>query len=189
MKKFTQDELLTQRAKIIELLRSTKRENIELLIKFLDKSKYFFCYGSFRHHTYVGGLAEHSLEILNNAIEHNKNSPIESIIIASLMHDLCKVSYVFPDELQEYFRGHGTKSVRILEDYIGFKLTDEERRAIRFHMGSKCNLTTERDKLEYKQAQKEELWELIHIGDCISCGYFPKFMHSTIKGVIKSLKL
>ena len=37
MEKFTQEELLQQREEIISLLRSTKRDGIERLIKFLDK--------------------------------------------------------------------------------------------------------------------------------------------------------
>ena len=47
-----------------------------------------------------------------------------SIIIATLLHDLCKVKYDFPEE-QGYY-GHGSKSVQILTDYLNFKLTDEE---------------------------------------------------------------
>ena len=43
MEKFTQEELLQQREEIINLLRSTKRDGIERLIKSLDKSRYFFC--------------------------------------------------------------------------------------------------------------------------------------------------
>jgi predicted HD phosphohydrolase len=190
MEKFTQNELLEQRTKIIELLRSTNREGIEDLIKFLDKSKYFFCWGSFRHHKYVGGLAEHSLEVYNAALLNNKNCDPNSIIIASLLHDICKTNYNFPSEVLEYFsKGHGTKSIKIIEEFIGFKLTDEERRAIRYHMGSKCYLPTDEEKENYDIARQEELWELVHSGDCISCGHYPKCMHSTVRGIIKVLKL
>ena len=41
MEKFTREELLKQREEIVTLLRSTNREGIDTLIKFLDKSKYF----------------------------------------------------------------------------------------------------------------------------------------------------
>ena len=54
MDKFTQEELLKQREEIITLLRSTNREGIDTLIKFLDKSKYFFCWGSFKHISMLG---------------------------------------------------------------------------------------------------------------------------------------
>lgn len=188
MEKFTQEELLEQRQIIIDLLRSTKRPRIETLIKFLDKSKYFFCWGSFRHHKYVGGLAEHSLQVCKIALEENKGgADRDSIIIASLLHDLCKVMYDFPPEKGYY--GHGTKSVQIIEDYIGFQLTDEEWRAIRFHMGSKSYLRDEETAKEFYKAQSEELWYLIHTSDCLSCGNYPKSMRSTVKGIMSLFNL
>lgn len=188
MDKFTQEELLKQREEIITLLRSTNREGIDVLIKFLDKSKYFFCWGSFKHHKYVGGLAEHSLEVCKIALEERKgNCDINSIIIASLLHDICKVNYDFPAERGYY--GHGTKSVQILEDYLNFKLTDEEWRAIRFHMGSKSYLRDEDTAKEFKKAQDEELWYLIHTSDCLSCGNYPKSMRSTVKNVMAFFNL
>ena len=188
MEKFTQEQLLEQREEIIRLLRSTNRKGIETLIKFLDTSKYFFCWGSFKHHKYVGGLAEHSLQVCKIALEENNGTCDEnSIIIAALLHDICKVYYDFPEERGYY--GHGTKSVQILEDYLGFKLTNEEWRAIRFHMGSKSYLRDEKTAKEFRKAQQEELWNLIHISDCLSCGNYPKFMHSTVKGLISALNL
>jgi hypothetical protein len=188
MEKFTREELLNQRQIIIDLLRSTKRPGIETLIKFLDKSKYFFCWGSFRHHKYVGGLAEHSLQVCRIALEENSgNVSRESIIIASLLHDLCKVMYEFPPEKGYY--GHGSKSVQILEDYLGFKLTDEEWRAIRFHMGSKSYLRDADTAKEFNIAKTEELWNLIHTSDCLSCGHYPKSMRSTVKSIMTLFNL
>ena len=188
MDKFTREELLLQREEIISLLRSTKRNGIETLIKFLDKSKYFFCWGSFRHHKYVGGLAEHSLQVCKIALEENNDEcDTNSIIIASLLHDLCKVMYDFPEEKNYY--GHGSKSVQILEDYLGFKLTDEEWRAIRFHMGSKSNLRDEFMINEFEKAQNEKLWYLIHTSDCLSCGNYPKSMRPLVKGVMTMFNL
>ena len=188
MEKFTREQLLKQREEIISLLRSTKRDGIEQLIKFLDKSQYFFCWGSYKHHTYVGGLAEHSLQVCKIALEENngKCDP-NSIIIAALLHDICKVNYEFPEEKGYY--GHGTKSVQILEDYLGFKLTDEEWRAIRFHMGSKAFLRDENIEREFSKAKNEELWYLVHTSDCLSCGNYPKVMRSTVKGIISLLKI
>ena len=123
-------------------------------------------------------------------MSNNKNCDESNIIIASILHDLCKVYYEFPPEISEYFsRGHGSKSVKLAEDYVGFELTDEERRAIRFHMGSKCLISSEEEAREYEKARSEELWELIHVGDCVSCGKYPKFMHSTVKNFIRTFKL
>jgi predicted HD phosphohydrolase len=188
MDKFTQEELLEQREEIINLLRSTKRSGIENLIKFLDKSKYFFSWGSYRHHKYVGGLAEHSLQVCKIALEERSdNCDINSIIIATLLHDICKVYYEFPEERNYY--GHGSKSVQILEDYLNFKLTDEEWRAIRFHMGSKSYLRDEELAEEFKKAQTEELWELVHTCDCLSCGNYSKYMRPIVKSVIRTFNL
>lgn len=183
MEKFTQEELLNQRQIIIDLLRSTNRPGIESLIKFLDKSKYFFCWGSYKHHKYIGGLAEHSLQVCNIALEEN-NDPAyrNSIIISSLLHDVCKVIYEFPPEKVYY--GHGTKSIQIIEDYVGFKLTDEEWRAIRFHMGSRSYLRNEGTAKEFRKAQSEKLWNLIHTSDCLSCGNYPKSMRPMVKNII-----
>lgn len=188
MDKFTREEILEQRQKIIDLLRSTNRCGIETLIKFLDKSKFFFCWGSFRHHKYVGGLAEHSLEVCKIALEENDGSvDRDSIIIASILHDMCKVMYDFPPEKGYY--GHGSKSVQIIEDYVGFKLTDEEWRAIRFHMGSKSSRYDEETAKEYNIAKSEKLWELIHTSDCLSCGNYSKSMRPIVKGVMSLFNL
>ena len=81
MEKFTQEQLLAQREEIIGLLRSTNRKGIETLIKFLDASKYFFCWGSQKHHKYIGGLAEHSLQVCRIALEENNGECDESNII------------------------------------------------------------------------------------------------------------
>ena len=187
MEKFTRDELLKQRDEILKLLRSTKRSGIENVIKFLDKSKYFFSWGSYKHHKYIGGLAEHSLEVCKIALEENKGCDINSVIIASLFHDICKVYYEFPEEKNYY--GHGSKSVQILEDYLNFKLTDEEWRAIRFHMGSKSSKYDDETMLQYNIAQTEELWELIHTSDCLSCGNYSKSMRPLVKGIMSLFNL
>ena len=57
----------------IELLRSTKREGIENLLNFLEKSDFYTAPASTRFHgNYEGGLVEHSLkvyEILKHKVE------------------------------------------------------------------------------------------------------------------------
>ena len=42
---------------------------------------------------------------------------------------------------------------------------------------------------EATKARDEELWELIHSGDCISCGNYPKTLHSVVRNVISFLGL
>lgn len=144
--------------KIIELLRSTSREGIEDVIAFLEKSDFFTAPASTRFHgNYEGGLAEHSLkvyEVLKNKLD-KKEIDIEvsedTIKIVALLHDICKcnfykveyrnaknergdwekVPYYTVDDTIPY--GHGEKSVMMLTEYM--KLTNEEKYAIRWHMG------------------------------------------------------
>ena len=142
----------------IELLRSTKREGIEDVINFLEKSDFFKAPASTRFHgDYEGGLAEHSMSVYNLLKEKVKSSPIpidtpeESLIIMALLHDICKANFYKVDyrnaknelgvwEKVPYYTvedtipyGHGEKSVMMLTEYI--KLTNEEKYAIRWHMG------------------------------------------------------
>lgn len=142
----------------IELLRSTKREGIEDVINFLEKSDFFKAPASTRFHgDYEGGLAEHSMSVYNLLKEKVKSSPVpidtpeESLIIMALLHDICKANFYKVDyrnaknelgvwEKVPYYTiedtipyGHGEKSVMMLTEYI--KLTNEEKYAIRWHMG------------------------------------------------------
>ena len=144
--------------KIIELLRSTNREGMEDVISFLEKSDFFIAPASTRFHgNYEGGLAEHSLkvyEILKNKLDKKEidiNVNNDTIKIVALLHDICKcnfykveyrnaknergdwekVPYYTVDDTIPY--GHGEKSVMMLTEYM--KLTNEEKYAIRWHMG------------------------------------------------------
>ena len=141
---------------IIELLKSTNREGMDKLIEFLEKSDFFKAPASTRYHgDHEGGLAEHSFkvyEILKEKVAFAKMSvPEETIIISALLHDICKTNFYKTDyrnaknslgvwEKVPYYTiedtipyGHGEKSVMMLTEYI--KLTNEEKYAIRWHMG------------------------------------------------------
>lgn len=150
--------------KFEKLLLETKRLGIESLLEFIRKSDFYSAPASTRFHgAHEGGLLEHSLNVFDclaekkasdNAIWHKAlvNVQSESIIISSLLHDLCKtysyitemrnkkneqgqweqVPYYSVNDLIPY--GHGEKSVMMIEEYI--KLLPAERYAIRWHMGS-----------------------------------------------------
>lgn len=138
------------------------REGADKLLDFLLKSDFFTAPASTRYHgACEGGLLQHSLnvydclvDILNRprmkevyGIEYSD----ESIAIAALLHDICKVNfykvgtrnvkdengrwttvpyYTIEDSLPY---GHGEKSVYIVSAYM--KLTRDEAFAIRYHMG------------------------------------------------------
>ena len=142
----------------IELLKSTKRENIDKLKEFIEKTDFFKAPASTRFHgNFEGGLLEHSMKVyeilkhkVENSIEKINVAP-ESLIIIALLHDICKVNYYKVDyrnaknefgewEKVPYYTvddtipyGHGEKSVMMITEYI--KLTVEEKYCIRWHMG------------------------------------------------------
>ena len=144
--------------KFIELLRSTKRDGVDEIINFLEKTDFFKAPASTRFHgNYEGGLLEHSLkvyEILKNNVKNavvDLNASDDTLIVIALLHDICKVNYYKVDyrnaknERGEWERvpyytvddtipyGHGEKSVMMITEYM--KLTVEEKYCIRWHMG------------------------------------------------------
>lgn len=155
------------KTKIIQLLRSTNREGMENVITWLcEKSDFFTAPASTAFHgNYTGGLAEHSLNVCELAIdvyemlvrrkpELKDTMSKENIIIAALLHDICKANIyksvakkrqnaagyweeynAFTVDYSEFPVGHGEKSViRLLQ--LGLQLTDDEMLAIRWHMTS-----------------------------------------------------
>lgn len=141
-----------------ELLKSVKREGVEELLEFLEKTDFYKAPASTRFHgDYEGGLVEHSLkvyEILEHKVKNNINQikvSEDSIKIIALLHDICKANFYKVDyrnaknafgvwEKVPYYTiddsipyGHGEKSVMMISEYI--KLTPEEKYCIRWHMG------------------------------------------------------
>lgn len=144
----------------IEILNSTKRENINNILKWLENETDFFkAPASTRFHgSYEGGLLKHSFNVYKCLSEMANNLPFgfqnliyDSVIIVSLLHDVCKTNFYKVSERNvknkngEWVKvpfyevedtepyGHGEKSVMLIEKHIN--LTDEERYAIRWHMG------------------------------------------------------
>lgn len=137
-----------------------KREGIEKLLEYLQKSDFFDAPASSKFHSaFEGGLCEHSLNVYKRYItnlekEYGDNwqdvISLESATIIALFHDICKVDfykidsknvkengiwvqkpYYSVDEALPY--GHGEKSVYIVNGFL--RLTREEAMAINWHMG------------------------------------------------------
>lgn len=182
------------RDEIIELLKSTGREGIDDVIDFLDESGFFTAPASASKHLCVeGGLAQHSLNTCRAAlllwehleeIEPSLHSEVkrESVIIASLLHDVCKtdiykravkkhkVMGVWEDtegykvSYKNFPMGHGEKSV-ILLLCAGLEMYDDEMLAIRWHMGAwGINLNSFEDTKSYDVANKQ--YPLVGIIQC-----------------------
>ena len=156
---------MTNKERFIEIYKEKiKREGADRLLNFLlsESSDFFTAPASTRYHgNYEGGLLEHSLNVYDclcdilsrprikevYGIEYSE----ESIAIAALLHDICKVNFynvAFRNAKNEagkwesvpYYTiddrlpyGHGEKSVYIISGYM--RLTRDEAFAIRYHMG------------------------------------------------------
>ena len=163
------ETITTNRDLIISLLRATEREGIEEVIRYLDESGFYEAPSSTnRHHNWKGGLAEHSLGVYKMALELNSDIPHESLVIASLLHDICKASklYYGADGIIHHrnihIKGHGRRSIKLLEQ-CGLVLTDDERLAIRWHMGGHHASLV--DQEEVALARNNDLWRIIHEAD------------------------
>lgn len=153
IKKRTIDEMWKEYS---ELLLSTKRPGMKELVAWLNNTDFKVAPASTRYHAcYEGGLLEHSLNVYYELIRQQDlikllNIPQDTLIIAALLHDLCKVNYYKTDTrnvkkngtwVQEpyytvddfYPIGHGEKSIIMALEFI--KLNDVEIAMIRNHMG------------------------------------------------------
>ncbi len=137
-----------------------KREGSQKFLEYLKNTDFFTAPASARFHSnFPGGLCIHSINVFNRAVrefreEYGENFeekfPMESIAIAALLHDVCKINfyreetrnvkengewvpkrfYQIDDSLPY---GHGEKSVYMISGFM--KLTRNEAMAINWHMG------------------------------------------------------
>lgn len=165
----TQQEIDDNKDTIISLLRSTKREGMENVIEYLNNSCFFIVPSSIhRHHNWRGGLAQHCLGVCMIALELINELQKEGVIVAGLLHDICKARKLYYDEdgvihhRHTHIHGHGYRSIKILEE-CGLELSAEERLAIRWHMGGHHAKNDEVE--EVKKARNMKLWQVIHHAD------------------------
>ena len=144
--------------RIEKLLRETGREGINNVIEYLRNGSFYSVPASVAFHNNLkGGLAKHSMDVCLKAMElYNelKSNGIElpfdknSVILCGLLHDVCKMDEYTINRLGKarhtkiYYDNinnnktlrHGTKSIDILLE-CGLQLTEEEIKAIHWHMG------------------------------------------------------
>jgi len=129
---------------VIEKLQEVKRKGMSNLIVFLVGHDYFSAPASSKYHlSEVGGLVEHSINVYNQFHNRNKdcklNIPQESVIIAGLLHDVCKCKLY--NKTEDGYKvnkkisklGHADLSLAIIEKFI--TLTPLEKALIKYHMG------------------------------------------------------
>lgn len=152
--------------KFLQILRSTNRKYISRVIDYLDNTDFYTSPASTKYHgNYEGGLCEHSLNVYEQAMylynvekkikkDISKYITEDNVIIASLLHDVCKISsyktvekwkkdsdnnwvkyQTYEHDYSNLPLGHGEKSlVRIMR--TGFELKECEMLAIRWHMSA-----------------------------------------------------
>ena len=154
---------MTNQERFLEIYNEKiKRDGADKLLDFLQKSDFFTAPASTRYHgACEGGLLAHSLNVYDCLVDilsrprmkelYGVEYSDESIAIAALMHDICKVNfyktsfrnakdengkwvsvpyYTIEDNLPY---GHGEKSVYSGSGFM--RLTRDEAFAIRYHMG------------------------------------------------------
>lgn len=189
------EELKKVKARIIELLKSTGIEDMDYFIRELEKSGYFTAPASMKNHLcFEGGLMCHSLNVCEAALTLKKTLMADrpdifekisdaSIIVASLLHDMCKsdLYYRKRNAAVEFGQaefgtnpgvlpiGHGEKSVVMLLQ-MGLGLTDAEICAIRWHMGSwSVNQADSEECQNFRAAEKQyPLVTLIQLADTVA---------------------
>lgn len=166
------------------LLRSTKREGMDYVIEDLRKDGFFEAPASAGHHLNVpGGLCLHSLNVCHaglmiydglKTLDPASYGSVkrESVIIASLLHDVCKTDIYkktvkkkknalgqwedvdgYNVSYKDFPMGHGEKSVIMLL-CSGLELQDDEMLAIRWHMGAwGINMNSYEDQRSYDAAR------------------------------------
>ena len=131
------------------------REGAAELLTWLEGTDFFEAPASTRFHgACAQGLVMHSLnvyKVLRSTFCRDEEN-LESVVIAALLHDVCKANYYtmstrnvknkdtgrweevpFYSITDELPYGHGEKSVWLIERHM--RLTVEEAMAIRWHMG------------------------------------------------------
>lgn len=176
--------ILKNKEEFVSLLKSTERPGMDDVIKDLEELGFFEAPASAGHHLNVaGGLVEHSLNTCKAALVVyeglQKIEPYlerevkrESIIIASLLHDVCKsdiykrsikrrkTSFGTWEDAEGYKltyknfpMGHGEKSLVMLL-CSGLELYDDEMLAIRWHMGAwGINMNSYEEQRNYDAAR------------------------------------
>lgn len=168
------ERIVRQRDEIISLLLSTQRDGVSAVLEYLDRSGFYYRASSpFGHHNFPGGLAEHSLGTYKLAAASHPDLPQDSLIIAALLHDICKSD-------RFWFKGrsirqhtpkstmdslHSVRSIVILKD-CGLRLTPSERLAIRWHMkGPNKRLRNPREDADHRRAVRDPLWNAVFYAD------------------------
>ncbi|HIZ33752.1 MAG TPA: HD domain-containing protein [Candidatus Bacteroides merdigallinarum] len=193
-------DIQKNKKEFIELLRSTGRDGVEDVIAGLEEMGFFTAPASANHHLNTeGGLLLHSLNTCKAALMVyegmktlepglDKEVHRDSVILASLLHDVCKSDIYFRSvkkkkntlgqwedtegykvSYKNFPMGHGEKSV-ILLLCNGLEMADDEMLAVRWHMGAwGINMNSFEDQRCYDTSRKlYPLVSIIQVADSLA---------------------
>lgn len=136
---------MTEKEEFINLLLSTNRRGILKVLSELEKKDFFhtslISHDSLNHE---GGLLKHSLNVyyvakkIFDCLKDQSDQFLElnhSLVIISLLHDICQMGVEGDKGIVKMPIGHGEKSVILLLLW-GLEMTEQEMLAIRWHMGA-----------------------------------------------------
>ena len=164
---YLQNKLSKNKELFCDLLRSINRPNTENLLFELERLGFFEAPASCHEHLpFEGGLLIHSLNTygimryLSRIMKEYANIPYDSIVVCSLLHDVCKAdryTLLSGGYYQKNFDsslpiGHSEKSLAIIMG-TGFPLFEPEIAAIRWHMAPyRLNKQNEDEMYSYECA-------------------------------------
>lgn len=199
------------------------RDGLDKMLAYLEKTDFYLAPSSTMFHLNEdGGLCLHSINVFETALQIYQSvaqphiasgrSPFtqeiseESIAIATLFHDVCKVKiyhkaprwtkdefgkwvgYEGYEVQDEFPLGHGEKSCLMLSWYM--RLTPDEMLAIRWHMGMFDvgeNGTTSR-KSFYTATEKSPLVSVVHAADFLASKLMEKVTDARQKALEENAK-
>ena len=150
---------MTPKEEFIQIYQNNiHREGAEALLDYLEnKSDFFTAPASTRYHNNcLGGLLAHTLNVYENFKAQLQlreiDLPEESIILTSLLHDICKCNYYVLEQRNRKVNGkweqydvwsntkavspplpHSYRSIRMIGTFL--RLTPSEELCIYYHMG------------------------------------------------------
>lgn len=206
----TEQQIAANKQRFIDLCNEhIHREGLDKVLAYLEKSDFYTAPSSTRFHLNEdGGLCLHSMNVFEAACKIynemakpaivNGTSPfteevsMESIAIATLFHDLCKiklyhkterwkkadknrwVSYPGYEVKDDFPLGHGEKSCLMLSWYM--RLKPEEMLAIRWHMGmfDMGESGTPLRMSFFSATDKSSLVSIVHAADFLTSNLWEK---------------
>ena len=206
----TEQQIAANKQRFIDLCNEhIHREGLDKVLAYLEKSDFYTAPSSTRFHLNEdGGLCLHSMNVFEAACKIynemakpaivNGTSPfteevsMESIAIATLFHDLCKiklyhkterwkkddknrwVSYPGYEVKDDFPLGHGEKSCLMLSWYM--RLKPEEMLAIRWHMGmfDMGESSTPLRMSFFSATDKSPLVSIVHAADFLTSNLWEK---------------